>query len=109
MVKGRLSSIRNSKKENIISSWNDNREGFIDEQTDPEDNIVISRANWVSEAGSVLTELGEKCLTNTDRLRAGVEDMARKTVGSVWKTLGGDSLFCILWKTRSSHLSNQYP
>lgn len=54
--------IRNLKKENIISSWNDKREGFIDEQTGPEDNIVISRANLVSEVGSVLTEKGEKCL-----------------------------------------------
>lgn len=59
--KGSPICIRNSKKENI-SSWNDNREGFIDEQTDPKDNIVISRANWVSEAGNVLTEQGEKCL-----------------------------------------------
>lgn len=60
--KGSPICIRNSKKENILSSWNDNREGFIDEQTDPEDNIVISRANWVSEAGSVLTKQGKKCL-----------------------------------------------
>lgn len=86
--KGSSTCIRNSKKENIISSWNDNREGFIDEQTDREDNIVISRANWLSEAGSVLTEQGEKCLAKADSLCTGVEDMARKRVGSEGKTLG---------------------
>lgn len=35
--------------------------------------------------------------------------MARKIVVSEWKTLEGASLVFILWKTRSSHPSNQYP
>ena len=42
-----------TEKENIISrgmitgkAVNDNREGFTDDLTDPEDTIVISRVNW---------------------------------------------------------------
>lgn len=74
--KGSPNCIRNSEKGKFISSQN-NREDFIDDQTDPEDNIVISRA-W-----SVQTKQGEKCLTKTNSLHIGiVEDRARKTVGS---------------------------
>lgn len=75
--------IRNSEKGNFISSWNDNREDFIDEQTDPEDNTIISRTNGMSEAWGVQMEQGEKCLAKADSLCIGiVEDMARKIAGS---------------------------
>lgn len=43
MVKGLLTALGIQTRGNIISSWN-NREDFTDEQTDPEDNIVILRA-----------------------------------------------------------------
>lgn len=35
---------------------------YIDEQTDLQENVVISQANWVSEAWVMLPGQGEKCL-----------------------------------------------
>ena len=98
--------IKNSEKGKIFLAGN--REGFIDEQIDPEDNIVISRANWVLGTWGVLTEQGEKCLAKADSLCVGVvEDMTRKIFRSEQKTLRG-SLVSILWVMECSHPSNQY-
>lgn len=79
MVKSLL-TVLGIQGRNIISSWN-NREDFINKQTDPEDNIVISRANWVSEAWGGQAEQGEKCLAKADSLCIEiVENIARKIV-----------------------------
>lgn len=104
--KGSPNCIRNSEKGNFISSWNDNREDFIDEQTDPEDKIVISRA-W-----GVQTKQGEKCLAKANSFCIGiVEDMARKTVESELKALGKKvwSLSSVSIGQQRSHPSGQYP
>lgn len=65
MVKGLLAALRIQRRESSISSWN-NREGFIHEQIDPEDNIVISRVNWVLETWGVLMEQGKKFMAKGD-------------------------------------------